>query len=190
MINTLASYAIAHKGLKIGHHHFDFKVDDSFFAAFEPSDMHGGEADVSVEMDKQGSAILLHFLITGKVQVTCDRCLEEFMTPIYYEGDLTVRFSETENESDGEILWLSPSENEIPLAQYIYESIYLSLPYQRVHPSDASGHSDCNPDMLARFQIVTEEEFDHLAAQAEEQTPQPAQTPWSPLEKLKQQMEE
>ena len=60
--------------------------------------------------------------------MTCDRCLEEFMMPVGYTGTLAVRYSETEQESDGEVMWIGPSETEIDLSQYIYESICLSLP--------------------------------------------------------------
>ena len=96
--------------------------------------------------------------------MTCDRCLEEFMMPVGYTGTLAVRYSETEQESDGEVMWIGPSETEIDLSQYIYESICLNLPYQRVHPVGSNGKSGCDPDMLARFNIVSEEEFDRSPA--------------------------
>ena len=46
-------------------------------------------------------------------------------------------------------MWISPADGEVSLAQYIYESIVLALPYSRVH---ADG--ECDPDMLARFTVV------------------------------------
>jgi hypothetical protein len=36
------------------------------------------------------------------------------------------------------------------------------LPLQRVHPEDVHGQPLCNPAMLERFKIVTEEEFERL----------------------------
>ena len=56
------------------------------------------------------------------------------------------------------------------LSQYIYESICLSLPYQRVHPVGSDGKSGCDPDMLARFNIVSEEEFDRLTGNEQTET--------------------
>jgi uncharacterized metal-binding protein YceD (DUF177 family) len=50
----------------------------------------------------------------------------------------------------------------IDLEQYIYESIVLSLPLQRVHPEDVHGQPLCNPAMLERFKIVTQEEFNTM----------------------------
>lgn len=124
-------YAIPYKGLSIGNHHFEFEVDDRFFDAFEGSEIHRGHASVSVELVKTERLLTLDFTIDGEVEVTCDRCLDEFMMPVHYAGTLQVRFSETEKESDGEVMWLSPNETELPLGQYIYESISLSRPTGR-----------------------------------------------------------
>ena len=140
-MDILKRYAIPYKGLSIGNHHFEFEVDDRFFDAFEGSEIHRGHASVSVELVKTERLLTLDFTIDGEVEVTCDRCLDEFMMPVHYAGTLQVRFSETEKESDGEVMWLSPNETELPLGQYIYESISLSLPYRKIHPEDAEGHS-------------------------------------------------
>ena len=82
----------------------------------------------------------------------------------------------------GEVLWLSPSEEKLDLTQYIYESIVLSLPYQRVHPE-----GQCNPEMMARFRIVSGEEFDALEAESEQQAPPAGE--WAKLAELKERME-
>lgn len=140
-MDILKRYAIPYKGLSIGNHHFEFEVDDRFFDAFEGSEIHRGHASVSVELVKTERLLTLDFTIDGEAEVTCDRCLDEFMMPVHYAGTLQVRFSETEKESDGEVMWLSPNETELPLGQYIYESISLSLPYRKIHPEDAEGHS-------------------------------------------------
>ena len=161
-MSTLTKCSIAHKALSVGTHRFDFKIGDRFFEAFEGSEIHRGKADVQVVLNKQSNLLTLDFRIEGEVCVTCDRCLEEFMMPVGYTGTLAVRYSETEQESDGEVMWISPAEGEVSLAQYIYESIILSLPYQRVHPE-----GECNPEMLERFRIVSDREFASIEAAAE-----------------------
>ena len=103
------------------------------------------------------------------------------MMPVRYEGTLHVRYSDCEQESDGEVMWISPSETELNVAQYIYESICLSLPYQRVHPDDSEGRSTCDPDMLSRFRIVSEEEFDRLCPGTETD----GSSPWEKLKEIK-----
>jgi len=170
-MDILRQYTIPWKGLKTGKHHFDYKIDNRFFDAFGESDIKGGQADVSVEMEKSATLLLLDFLITGKVTVECDRCLGKLELPVDYSGTLKVKFSDETDEYDGEIMWISPSEGELELSQYIYESILLSLPYQRIH---ADGDFECDPEMLARFRIITQEEFDEMTVDAEtiEDTPE------------------
>ncbi len=188
-MSVLKNYTIPYKGLKVGSHTFEFEVDDRFFQAFEGSELHRGHGRVKVDLEKQSRMMSLAFDMAGEVEVVCDRCLEEFMLPFAYQGTLQVRFSETEQESDGEIMWISPNETELNLAQYIYESISLSLPYQRVHPMDAEGHSLCNPDMLSRFRIVSEQEFDQIVQQATHPEQTAGDNPWSALEKVKEELE-
>ena len=80
----------------------------------------------------------------------------------HYQGRLLVKFSDEVHEYDGEVMWMLPGEDRVELAQYIYESIVLSLPYQRVHPE-----GECNPEMLERFRIVSDREFASIEAAAE-----------------------
>jgi uncharacterized metal-binding protein YceD (DUF177 family) len=61
-------------------------------------------------------------------------------------------------------MWISPSEDMLDLTQYIYESIVLSLPYRRIHEEGG-----CNPEMLAAFTELSEEEFERLEAEATEE---------------------
>ncbi len=158
-------YTIAYKGLGPGQHHFDFKVGDDFFAAHEGSGIKQGDVDVEVELVKTGSMLRLAFRMEGAVTVSCDRCLEDCRLPVNYEGKLTVKFSEEEHPFEGDILWMNPADALLDLEQYIYESIVLSLPYRKVHPEDVHGTPLCNPSMLERFSIVSEEEFERLTAE-------------------------
>lgn len=73
-------------------------------------------------------------------------------------------------------------EDEVDLTQYIYESIVLALPYQRVHPD-----GECNPEMLERFRIVSDEEFGGIEARAEAEGRNEGE--WAKLAALKEQME-
>lgn len=120
--------------------------------------------------------------ITGHVVVACDRCLEDCRIPIDFEGQLLVKFSDEPREYDGEVLWLLPGEDEVDLSQYIYESIVLSLPYQRVHPE-----GECDPEMLKRFRIVSDEEFSAIENRAEEHAVPEGE--WAKLAALRERME-
>ena len=155
-------YSIAWKGLKNGRHDFRFEVDKALFEAFESTEIKDGRCEVSVGVDRSEKQLTLDVGITGHVVVECDRCLEDCRVPIDFEGQLVVKFSDEVHEYDGEVMWMLPGEDRVELAQYIYESIVLSLPYQRVHPE-----GECNPEMLERFRIVSDREFASIEAAAE-----------------------
>ena len=146
-------YSIAYKGLKNGHHEFDFKADDAFFEAMANEDIKGGDCNVHVTMERSETMLELGFAIDGYVVCECDRCLEDCNVPIEFEGELLVKFSNEVRDYDGEVMWISPADGEVSLVQYIYESIVLTLPYSRVHEE-----GECNPEMLARFTTVEEDD--------------------------------
>ena len=155
------NYSIVFQGLATGRHEFRFEVDKTLFEEFHSEEIKDGKCEVRVDLERGESHMQLDIRITGHVIVPCDRCLEDCSIPVEFEGQLPVRFSDETHEYDGEVMWLLPGENSIDLSQYIYESIVLSLPYQRVHPE-----GECDPDMLRRFRIVSEAEFASIEGEA------------------------
>lgn len=160
------TYTIDFQGLSLDTHYFDFKVDDALFARYDNVIVLGGAAEVAIELHKHSSMMELFVTISGKVEVQCDRCLENFMTDVFFEGELVVRISQDKGEYDGDIMWIDPSDDRLDLTQYIYESIVLSLPMQLVHPS----LDLCNQDMIQRFSIMTPQEIEKIE-KAEANTP-------------------
>ncbi|MFI3305873.1 MAG: DUF177 domain-containing protein [Rikenellaceae bacterium] len=159
-------YSIDFKDLSYGDHSFEFKVDDKLYALYEGCEVSGGECDVTVEMQRSESMLNLSVEIAGDAVVECDRCLEPCSVEIDYLAPLIVRFSDEEElagEYDGEVMWLPTASSNIDLTHYIYESILLSLPYQRVHEE-----GECDPEMLKQFRIVTGEEFAKIEEECEE----------------------
>ena len=151
-MEQIALYTIAYKGLKIGSYDFDFQVDNKLFEAYEAEEILGGDCRVKVELKRSESMLELNVDISGEVICECDRCLEECSIPIDYSGELVVKFSDETDYYDGDVMWISPSEDMLDLTQYIYESIVLSLPYSRVHEEGG-----CNPEMVARFMVADDE---------------------------------
>lgn len=175
-------YTIAYKGLKNGSHDYHFEVGKALFESYGSEEIHDGACLVDVRLERSETQLVADVKITGSVVVECDRCLEDCSIPIDFEGRLLIKFSDELREYDGEVMWLSPLESEVDLAQYIYESIVLSLPYQRVHPE-----GQCDPEMLERFRIITGQEFAALEAEAEAE--QHKGGDWDKLAELKEQME-
>ncbi len=177
-MEILNAPVIPYKNLSVGDHDFEFEVGKGFFEKFENSPVGSGTAKVIVAAHKGASSMKLQVRIEARAEVLCDRCLEPLTIPVNYEGSLEVHQDDAQaGEYDGETLWVSSREEGVDLTQYVYESVCIALPLQRVHGVDANGVSLCDPDMLARFQIVSEQEFDAL-----EQKESPLQRE---LEKLK-----
>lgn len=176
-------YSIAFKGLKNGHHEFRFAVDKSLFDEYESTEIKDGACEVVVDMDRSEAQLLLEVSISGYVVVECDRCLEDCRIPIDFAGVLPVKFSDEPHEYEGEVIWLLPGEDSVDLKQYIYESIVLSLPYQRVHPE-----GECNPEMLERFRIISEGEFEAIERRASG-SHEHNEGEWAKLAALREQMQ-
>ena len=109
----LRQYAIPFRGLKEGRHSFEFVTDNSFFEQFDTSEVSKGLVKVQVELIKHSQFFELHFDLSGRVTVTCDRCLEPFAMGIEHQAVLYVRFGEKSYEQSGEVLILAESSNEL-----------------------------------------------------------------------------
>lgn len=182
----MKKYAIPYKGLSVGRHSVKFELNGDFFKDFEQSEILAGELTADIEIERGSNVMSLQVDIVGRVEVECDRCLEACSLPVEFYGELIVRVSETVDEYDGEVMWISPMEGEVDLAQYLYESVVLGLPYQRVHAEDENGVSMCNPQMVEKFKTVTAKEFDQIVESkqaAESRNPQ-----WEKLKEIKEKL--
>ena len=162
-MEQITLYPIAYKGLKNGSYEFDFQVDDKLFEAYDRVEIKGGRCDAHIDLKRSETMLEMEVTIKGEVICECDRCLEDCPVAVDYAGNLVVKFSDEIDDYDGEVMWISPSEDKVDLTQYIYESIVLSLPYRRVHEE-----GKCNPEMLASFTTVSEEEFEQLELEADD----------------------
>ena len=75
----------------------------------------------------------LHFLSQGTVNVNCDITDEPFDLPTESSLNLVVKFGETYNDDNDELLILPQGEHTLSVAQYIYEMIVLSVPAKRIN---------------------------------------------------------
>lgn len=149
-MNYLSKYDVIFSGLSIGKHNLSFDIDDKFFEHFDYSEIKRGNLLARVELNRMAEQIVARFVITGFVITVCDRCLDDVNLNIEYEDTLLIKYVKQENEddSDNEIMYLNHGDDKINFAQYIYESICMSLPVQRIHTSE----NQCNADMIKRLQ--------------------------------------
>ncbi len=187
-MEVVKRYTIPYKGLKNGVHDFEFEVNTSLFEHFNYQDIKECKCLAKVEVDRSETMLKLYVEIEGEVVVECDRCLEDCNLEVDYADELLVKFSSTEDEFDGEVMWLSPAEDFVDLGLYIYESILLSLPYNRVHED-----GECDPKMMEQFQQISAEEFEKIQEQAEQdqQADDPEKNRWKDqLAAIKEKMTE
>ena len=174
IMKALIPFTLPVSGMGNGTHHFDFRIDDEFFAAFEDSPVHHGRLSAHLEFDKQASMYVLRFSFDGTVRVTCDRCLEPFDLPIEDEQKLLVKFGDNEGNEDPDVVYIPYGTTQLEVAQYFYEYVLLAIPLSRVHED---AEESCDPEML-----------DFLSpAPADEEPPEDdAQSPWDALKNFKQ----
>lgn len=158
-------FEIAYVGLKNGTHTYTYDIGKEFFdlMSADSSDFENVSVQVAVIFDMHPNFFSLKFNINGSVDVPCDRCGEVFTLPLWDEFDLIIKLkepsglpAEEEREDDGDIVFISKNETIIDLSEYIYEFVLLSIPMQRVHPTDEEGNATCSKEGLALLEKMTQ----------------------------------
>jgi uncharacterized metal-binding protein YceD (DUF177 family) len=149
-----------------GDHDFSFELDATFFASLEESLIETGSVLAAVVLEKKAGVLAMHFHLKGEVEVTCDRCLEAFMTGIETRQDIFVKTGETQEEIKDDVIMIHQDDHEIEVGQLLYEFIVLALPFRNIHPDTAGGEPGCDPEMIRRLE-------DHQGGQEQEDKTDP-----------------
>ncbi|MDQ3291781.1 MAG: DUF177 domain-containing protein, partial [Bacteroidota bacterium] len=72
--------------------------------------------------------------ISGTVNVTCDRSLDEFDYPVDLDELLLVRYGAVEAELDDNVLQIVPGTQAINIAQHMFDYVGLAIPMKKLHP--------------------------------------------------------
>ncbi|MDR2652837.1 MAG: DUF177 domain-containing protein [Prevotellaceae bacterium] len=152
-MNYLSKYDVIFSGLSIGKHEFVFEIDDKFFEQFDYSEIKQGNLSATVELNRLSTSTIAKITINGNIITVCDRCLDDVTIGIEYEGTLLIKYGESDSntDSDDEIMYINRGDDTINFAQYIYDSIGISLPNQRLH----SDESQCNEEMIKILKKIT-----------------------------------
>lgn len=139
VMKKLAAFLIPFVGLKQGKHEFEYLIDREFFEHFEYDDFNSANIKIDLLFEKKSTIMELTFKAAGVVNVNCDLTNEPYDQPIDAELTLVVKFGDSFNDDNEELLILPHSEYQLNVAQYIYELIVLSVPLKRVHPGVLDG---------------------------------------------------
>ncbi|QNF35022.1 DUF177 domain-containing protein [Adhaeribacter swui] len=115
-------------------HEYDFVLDNAFFELFDQNLLNGGLLRAHVILDKTDLLLQFEFKITGHVNVTCDRSLDEFDYPINIDELLLVRYGAVETELDDNVLQILPGTQSINIAQHLFDYVGLAIPIKKLHP--------------------------------------------------------
>lgn len=136
--------------MKLGVHHFNFELDESFFSHFESSLIKQSKVFIDLEFDKKDRLFVLNFDVSGTVLSDCDRCGQPFDFPIHGNYTLYIKLgSQREEDVDNEdVMWVADNESVVDLAETIYEFVHLSLPIKKAHPFLPDGKPSCDPEIV------------------------------------------
>lgn len=147
-MSFLDQFEVLFSTLKPGVHDFEFVIENSFFEAFENSPIQKGEGKCKVSLDKKENLLTFDFDFDIKVELTCDRSLEQFQFPITAKKQLVVKFGEEAEELGDDIVMINWKDQFFNLAQVIYEYISIEIPMKKVHPKYLTENEDDFGEMI------------------------------------------
>jgi len=153
IMKALKKYIIPFVGLKLGKHHFDYHIDNTFFQDFEYDEFNATDINIDLQFEKKTTLLELLFTVTGTVNINCDLTNEPYDQAIEDSFKLIVKFGEAYNNDEVDILIVPHGEYELNVAQYIYESIILAVPAKHIHPGIEDGTLDS--DILKKLEELS-----------------------------------
>lgn len=138
-MKDLKQFNIQFVGLKEGNHFFEYKIDNTFFDAFNFDEYESSSVTVTLNFVKKSTLFELVFSAKGTVEVPCDVTSELYQQEIMSNLPLVVKFGSEFNDDNEEILILPHEAYEFNVAQFIYEMIVLAVPNKRIHPKVLDG---------------------------------------------------
>lgn len=156
----MKAYNIPYTGLKLGKHAFKFDLSSQFFEDFDYKEILSSDLKVEVTLEKSEVMIVAHIETYGTIEVSCDRCNDNFETEVDFGGKVIFKYTDEEMDDDM-IIGLLPSEHELKMAEPIFQMIVINLPISFNHEYE----EDCNQDMidlLDKYRFVDESEEEEI----------------------------
>lgn len=176
-MKELKEFTIPFVGLKLGEHRFDFNIGKAFFEHFEYEDFNDVNIDLDVLLTKKTTLLEFTLNFNGFVNVQCDITNEPYDQNIDGEFHFVVKFGETYNDENEELLILPHGSHEVNIQQYVYESIVLALPIRRIHPDVENG--TMKSEILDKLEELKPKIIDDAPEEGEKTDPR-----WDELKKL------
>jgi uncharacterized metal-binding protein YceD (DUF177 family) len=177
-MKVLEAYQIPIISLEDKAYQYTFSGDDTFFAAFEQDWVEKGAFKVTVDLTKSALMIQVQLHITGSIELTCDRSLERFDSPIAVNEKLIFKYSDHNEDMGDNLFLLDRKEPKLDLSQDIFDFIALEVPMRKLHPRFLTDGDDTETDSF----IYTTDRADASPTKSAEEATDPR---WAALQKLK-----
>jgi len=145
------SYIIPFTLLKNGEHSYLFSVEKDLFTDNNYDEIHDCQLKAHVTFTKNSAILSVTFHIYGTINITCDRCGDDFDMEVDMDKKLLVKTDSIVHAEEDDMVSLGKDEVDFDIAPYIYQYIVLSLPMQRIHPEDKDGIRHCNQEALDKL---------------------------------------
>lgn len=143
-MKTPKDFIIPFSSLKIGKNLFSFKLNTTFFEAFNWDEFKNCTFYVSLELIKSASMLDMYFVIEGEFTSSCDRCMDDLDLKVNQDYRQLIKLIESEQDThNDEIDFLSIKAFEINIAPYIFEYTLLSIPSKKAHQIE-----ECNRESM------------------------------------------
>ena len=154
-------FIIPFSSLKSGKNLFSFKLNKTFFEAFNWDEFKKCTFNVSLELIKSTTMIDMFFVIEGEFTSLCDRCMYDIDLKVNQDYRQLIKLVESEQEIyNDEIEFLSLKAFEINIAPYIFEYVLLSMPSKKVHTIESCNKESIN--ILDNYLLTENYENDNL----------------------------
>jgi uncharacterized metal-binding protein YceD (DUF177 family) len=140
--------------LKNGEYDYLFTLDSSLFSENSFADIHKASIMAQVKFEKNSGVLAIVFNITGQVNVTCDRCSEDFDMNIDLHKKLFVKTNAILHSEEDDMISLTGDETDLDIAPLVYQYVALSLPMQKVHGKNSADASACNPETIKKLKTI------------------------------------
>ena len=107
-----------------------------------------GKGVCEVELVKSDSMLDLNLKVEGTIELVCDRSLEKFDYPLLINQEVIYKYGEEEKELSENVFVIPRGEQEINIADFLYESISLEVPMKKLHPKFEDDSEDDEFDIF------------------------------------------
>ncbi len=183
-MKALKPFEIAFVGLSSGVHEFTYELNDAFFSCYADSEVTKANLAATLIMHKKNNMLDLEFLVKGKLELNCDRCLEAFWYQMDLHKMLYIKFGDRFEEQSDDVIIIPSTESHIDVAQYFYEFVVLGLPGKRVHPGGKNKEDNCDTGVIEQLEKYKSDNNKEKAKQ-NKQEDLPTDSRWDALKNLK-----